>query len=191
GFPSTEKGRMNIQIAPSNPNIVYVMVEADSVRGAKPQRLLSGIYRSMDAGKTWKWMSTIDNRPFYFSQMWIDPNDPEHYIIGGDAGIFQTWDRGGTYDSINNMAMGQFYVVSYDYEVPYRICGGLQDNGSSCGWSRRLDGQLQMDDWFAVMAADGLYTAQDPVDPNILYYESQGGNMTRRNLATGEVARIK
>ena len=173
-FPETNKGRMNIQIAPSNPNTVYVMVEADSVRGAKPQRLLSGLYRSTDAGKTWTWMSTIDNRPFYFSQirvdpknpnriyrmavdfqfsddggyswrtgmlgnhedyhgMWIDPNDPEHFIIGGDAGIFQTWDRGGTYDSMNNMAMGQFYVVSYDYQVPYRVCGGLQDNGSSCG----------------------------------------------------------
>jgi photosystem II stability/assembly factor-like uncharacterized protein len=232
GFPETNKGRMNIQIAASNPNIVYVMVEADSVRGAKPQRLLSGLYRSMDAGKTWKWMSTIDNRPFYFSQirvdprdpnriyrmavdfqfsddgghswrtgmvgnhedyhaMWIDPNDPEHYIIGGDAGIFQTWDKGGTYDAINNMAMGQFYIVSYDFQVPYRVCGGLQDNGSSCGLSRRRNGQLQMTDWFAVNAADGLYTAQDPIDPNIIYYESQGGNITRRNIATGEVQSIK
>jgi hypothetical protein len=232
GFPETPKGRMNIQIARSNPNIVYVMVEADSVRGAKPQRLLSGLYRSSDAGRTWKWMSTIDNRPFYFSQiridprnadrvyrmavdfqfsddggyswrlgmlgnhedyhgMWIDPNDPEHFIIGGDAGIFQTWDRGGTYDSMNNMAMGQFYVVSYDFQVPYRVCGGLQDNGSSCGWSRRRNGALQMTDWFAVNAADGLYTAQDPVDANIVYYESQGGNITRRNLGTGEVANIR
>ncbi len=232
GFPETEKGRMNIQISRSDPNIVYVMVEADSVRGAKPQRLLSGLYRSTDAGRTWKWQSTIDNRPFYFSQirvdpknpnriyrgavdfqfsddggyswrtgmfgnhedyhaMWIDPNDPEHFIIGGDAGIFQTWDRGGTYDSINNMAMGQFYVVSYDYQVPYRVCGGLQDNGSSCGWSRRRGGQLQMTDWFAVNAADGLYTAQDPINPNIVYYESQGGNMMRRNLGTGEVLNIR
>jgi photosystem II stability/assembly factor-like uncharacterized protein len=232
GFPETNKGRMNIQVSASNPNIVYVMVEADSVRGAKPQRLLSGLYRSMDAGKTWKWMSTIDNRPFYFSQirvdprnpnrvyrmavdfqfsddggyswrlgmvgnhedyhaMWIDPNDPEHYIIGGDAGIFQTWDRGGTYDAINNMAMGQFYIVSFDYQVPYRVCGGLQDNGSSCGLSRRRNGQLQMTDWFAVNAADGLYTAQDPIDPNVIYYESQGGNITRRNIATGEVANIR
>ena len=48
-----------------------------------------------------------------------------------------------------------------------------------------------MTDWFAVNAADGLYTAQDPIDPNIVYYESQGGNITRRNLATGEVANIK
>src|SRR6059058_4354416 len=62
GFPETEKGRMNIQISHSDPNIVYVMVEADSVRGAKPQRLLSGLYRSSDAGRTWKWQSTIDNR---------------------------------------------------------------------------------------------------------------------------------
>jgi hypothetical protein len=123
--------------------------------------------------------------------MWIDPTDPEHFIIGGDAGIFQTWDRGGTYDSMNNMAMGQFYVVSYDYQVPYRVCGGLQDNGSSCGWSRRKNGQLQMTDWFAVNSADGLYTAQDPINPDIVYYESQGGNITRRDLGTGEVASIR
>ncbi len=232
GFPETPKGRMNIQVAHSNPNIVYVMVEADSIRGKKPQRLLSGLYRSTDAGKNWKWMSTVDNRPFYFSQirvdpknpdriyrmavdmqfsddggyswrlgmlgqhedyhgMWIDPNDPEHFIIGGDAGIFQTWDRGGNYDAINNMAMGQFYGVSYDFQVPYRVCGGLQDNGTSCGLSRRRSGQIQMTDWFSVFAADGLQTAQDPNDPNIIYYESQGGNMARRNLATGETTNIK
>jgi len=232
GFPETPKGRMNIQVAHSNPNIVYVMVEADSIRGKKPQRLLSGLYRSSDGGKTWKWMSTVDNRPFYFSQirvdpknpdriyrlavdmqfsddggyswrlgmlgqhedyhgMWIDPNDPDHFIIVGDAGIFQTWDRGGNFDALNNMAMGQFYGVSYDFQVPYRVCGGLQDNGSSCGWSRRRNGELHMDDWFALFAADGLQTAQDPNDPNIVYYESQGGNMSRKNLATGVTTNIK
>jgi hypothetical protein len=91
--------------------------------------------------------------------MWIDPNDPEHFIVGGDAGIFQTWDRGGTYDALNNMAMGQFYGISFDYQVPYRVCGGLQDNGTSCGLSRRGNAALQMTDWFAVFAADGLQCA--------------------------------
>jgi hypothetical protein len=232
GFPETTKGRIGLAIARSDPAIVYALVEADSIRGKKPQRLLSGLYRSADAGKSWKWMSTTNNRPFYFSQirvdpknpnriyrmavdmqfsddggyswragmlgqhedyhaMWIDPGDPEHFIIGGDAGVFQTWDRGGTYDAVNNMAMGQFYGVSFDFQVPYRVCGGLQDNGSSCGLSRRRNGQLQMTDWFQVASADGLQTAQDPVDPNFIYYETQGGNIGRLNAATGEVANIR
>ncbi len=232
GFPETTKGRISVVIAPSNSRIVYAMVEADSIRGKKPQRLLSGLYRSADGGNTWKWMNTTNNRPFYFSQirvdprdpnriyrmavdfqssddggyswrrgmngihedyhaMWIDPNDPEHYIVGGDAGIFQTWDRGGTFDALNNMAMAQFYGISYDFQVPYRVCGGMQDNGSSCGLSRRRNGQLQMTDWFALFAADGLQTAQDPANPEWVYYESQGGNIARRNLATGEQTQLR
>ena len=232
GFPETTKGRISVVIAPSSPDVVYAMVEADSVRGAKPQRLLSGLYRSNDGGRNWKWMSVTNNRPFYFSQirvdpknpnrvyrmavdfaftddggyswrsgmlgihedyhaMWINPQDPNHFIVGGDAGLFQTHDKGGTYDGLNNMAMGQFYGISYDFQVPYRVCGGLQDNGSSCGISRRRGGQLQMTDWFALFAADGLQTAQDPIDPNWVYYESQGGNLARRNLATGEVTNLR
>ena len=232
GFPETTKGRISVVIAPSNPNIIYTMVEADSVRGEKPQRLRSGIYRSTDGGNTWRWMSVTNNRPFYFSQirvdprnpnrlyrmavdfalsddgghswrtgmmgihedyhaMWINPNDPDHFIVGGDAGLFQTHDRGGTYDALNNFAMGQFYGISYDFQVPYRVCGGLQDNGTSCGISRRRGGQLQMTDWFAIFAADGLQTAQDPVNPEFVYYESQGGNIARRNLATGETVALR
>lgn len=232
GFPATAKGRISLSIAASDPDVVYAMVEADSVRGAKPQRLLSGLYRSGDAGRTWEWMSTTNNRPFYFSQirvdprdpnrlyrmavdfassvdggrswrpgmlgihedyhaMWIDPADPEHFIVGGDAGLFQTWDRGGAYDALNNMAMGQFYGISFDYQVPYRVCGGLQDNGTSCGLSRRSNAPLQMTDWFAIFAADGLQTAQDPFEPEYVFYESQGGNISRRNVATGETVSIR
>ena len=232
GFPATTKGRISLAIAASRPDVVYAMVEADSVRGARPQMLLSGLYRSQDAGKTWTWQHTTNNRPFYFSQvrvdpsdhnriyrmavdfnvsedggrswrlgmmgihedyhaMWIDPADPAHFVVGGDAGIFQTYDRGGSYDAINNMAMGQFYGISYDYQVPYRVCGGLQDNGTSCGLSRRSNAPLQMTDWVAIFAADGLQTAQDPVNPEYVYYESQGGNISRRNVATGETVSIK
>ena len=144
---------------------------------------------SDDGGASWR-AGMVGIHEDYHA-MWIDPNDPEHFVVGGDAGIFQTWDKGGTYDAVNNMAMGQFYGISYDFQVPYRVCGGLQDNGSSCGLSRRAGAPLQMTDWFAIFAADGLQTAQDPFNPDYVYYESQGGNISRRNVATGEVMSVK
>jgi hypothetical protein len=122
--------------------------------------------------------------------MWIDPRDPNHYLLGGDAGVYQTWDRGGTYDVLNQMAISQFYAVSYDFAVPYRVCGGMQDNGTSCGPSRQRSAITQTD-WFQLAAADGFYTAQDPQEPSIIYYETQGGNMSRRDLRTGGGTSVK
>jgi len=231
GFPETVKGRIGIAIAPSNPKIIYTMVEADTVMGApkggKRQRRPSGLYRSTDGGATWTKMNSANVRPFYYSQVrvdpvnpdrvyfsstpvlvsddggktargatvglhvdhhaqWIDPNDPDHFIVGNDGGIGVTWDKGGNYDFINTMPLGQFYAVSFDMAVPYRVCGGLQDNGSWCGPSRRRGGSITNQFWFNVGGGDGFYTAQDPVDPNIIYVESQGGNMSRLDYATGE-----
>ncbi len=118
--------------------------------------------------------------------MWIDPNDPEHFIVGDDGGVSQTWDRGGNYDFLNLMPLGQFYEVSYDFAVPYRVCGGLQDNGSWCGPSRRRNGSITNAHWFTVGGGDGFFTAQDPTNPDIIYSESQGGSMGRLNYATGD-----
>ena len=240
------KGRINVAISRSNPSTVYALVEADSMRGAAhavrapasdsagektkaavKQRLLSGLYRSEDAGKTWQWMNDVDVRPFYYSQvrvdpklpnrvywsstpfnfsddggktvrngtvgihvdhhaMWIDPNDPEHFLVGDDGGVSQTWDRGGNFEFLNRISIGQFYEVSYDMAVPYRVCGGLQDNGSWCGPSRKRSGPITNADWFTVGGGDGFYTAQDPSNPNIIYAESQGGNIRRLDYSTGE-----
>ena len=246
GFPETTKGRIGIAVSPSNPQIVYTWVEADTLprrlaRGEKPdtskrQKTMSGIYRSTDGGATWTMTyrneppgqgggGLGDARPFYYSQirvdprnpdriywmssvfrisedggktyrrgalgvhtdwhaMWIDPGDPEHYILGDDGGIAVTYDRGGTYDFINTFAIGQFYAVSYGMEKPYKVCGGLQDNGSWCGPSRsRNRVGITNNDWYNVGGGDGFYTAIDPDDPNIVYSESQGGNASRLNIA--------
>jgi photosystem II stability/assembly factor-like uncharacterized protein len=225
GFPETMKGRIGIAIAPSNPDVVYALVEADSVKGGR--ELLNGLYRSKDGGATWEWMNKNDVRPFYYSQvrvdpanpdrvywsstpvnfsddggktvrnatvgihvdhhaMWIDPSDPAHFIVGNDGGVAQTWDKGGAYDFQNVFAIGQFYHVSYNMDVPYRVCGGLQDNGSWCGPSRKARGNISNFDWFFISGGDGFYTQQDPRDPDIVYSESQGGNMGRLRLSTGE-----
>ncbi len=233
GFPETEKGRISFSIYPQNTDVVYAMIEADSLPNAHPQKgqakqkLKNGLYRTKDGGKTWEKMNDADTRPFYYSQtrvdprnpdhvwfsstpvlvssdggktartatqgihvdhhaMWIDPGDPDHFVVGDDGGISITWDGGGNYDFPANLPIGQFYDVSYDYEVPYNICGGAQDNGSWCGPSRRKNQPVTNAYWFTIAGGDGFYTAQHPDHSDLVWGESQGGNVSRLNTRTGE-----
>lgn len=117
--------------------------------------------------------------------LWVDPGDPEHMVVGNDGGIYVTWDGGGAWDFGAYLPIGQFYEVSYDFRVPYYICGGAQDNGSHCGPSRRK-GNIQNSYWFMVTGGDGFYTQQHPREPWIVFSESQGGNVQRSNIRTGE-----
>jgi hypothetical protein len=118
--------------------------------------------------------------------MWLDPVDPERMVVGNDGGIGVTFDQGGNYIFPNTIPLGQFYEVSYGMEVPYTVCGGLQDNGSWCGPSRRRQGAITNAMWFNVGGGDGFFTLQDPERPEIVYSESQGGSMGRVNTLTGD-----
>jgi hypothetical protein len=157
-----------IRVDPRNPDRIYWM---------------SSVFRtSDDGGKTVRRGALGVHTDWH--AMWIDPADPEHFILGDDGGIAVTYDRGGTYDFINTFAIGQFYHVSYNMEKPYKVCGGLQDNGSWCGPSRAKNRVgITNGDWYNVGGGDGFYSAMDPEDPNIVYSESQGGNASRVNIA--------
>jgi photosystem II stability/assembly factor-like uncharacterized protein len=125
--------------------------------------------------------------------LWLDPANADHFIVGNDGGIAETWDKGGSYDFINTIPVGQFYAISYDLRVPYWVCGGLQDNGSWCGPSRKANANnpITNADWFKFGGGDGFVTAQDPREWNIVYGESQGGNMSRIDLKTGVRTRLR
>ncbi|MEX0890731.1 MAG: hypothetical protein WEB88_01085, partial [Gemmatimonadota bacterium] len=232
GFPATEKGRIGLAMALSNPDVIYALVEAqdpedpngEGCRAAKPGGC--GLYRSADGGRTWEWKAPNNVRPFYYSQvrvdpadenrvywsstpvnwspdggasvgnttqglhvdhhaMWIDPRDPERVIVGNDGGIGISFDRGGNWLFPNTINVGQFYDVSFNMDVPYRVCGGLQDNGTWCGPSR-ASGGIHNFHWYNVGGGDGFVSAQDPRDHDLIYVESQGGSMSWRNLRTGE-----
>ncbi len=232
GFPEGVKGRIGLAIALSDPNYIYAEVEAAAptkdgsyVPSRNPEG--TGLYRSTDAGKMWTRMNTADTRPFYYSQvrvdpknrdrvyfsstqiqvsddggktarpaaqqvhvddhgLWIDPNDPERFVLANDGGISITFDKGGNFIQTTNLPVGQFYEISYDNAVPYNVCSGAQDNGAWCGPSRRKAGGVPNAYWQTISGGDGFYTAQDPTDPSIVYGESQGGNASRLNLKTGE-----
>ena len=235
GFPETTKGRIGIAISQSEPDRMYAIVEAESgdTSGMSDEEAAAsglkgnGLYRSDDGGRTWRWMNGENTRPFYYSQvrvdpsdpdiviwsstpvrlskdggktvgqttvdihvdhhaLWWDPTNPDHFIVGNDGGIAVTWDKGGAFDFINTFPIGQFYHVSYNMDTPYRVCGGMQDNGTWCGPSRRGRGGIDHHMWYTINGGDGFYSQQDPTNPDIVYAESQGGSMARIDMATGE-----
>src|SRR5205807_7337566 len=83
------------------------------------------------------------------------------------------------------------YHVAVDSRKPYRVYGGLQDNGSWGGPSNCLSGAPINEDWIVLGGGDGFVCRVDPTDPDLVYWESQDGNIMRRNLRTGEIAPIR
>jgi photosystem II stability/assembly factor-like uncharacterized protein len=140
-----------------------------------------------DGGKTWTNIST-DKRHVDDHAIWIDPKDTEHYMIGGDGGIYETWDDGSTFDFKENLPVTQFYRVNVDNAEPfYNVYGGTQDNNSMGGPSMNTnrDGVIN-DDWFVTAGGDGFWAATDPDNPDIIYSESQYGNVVRYDKKSGE-----
>jgi len=142
------------------------------------------VLRSDDGGRSYR--NATQGLHVDHHAMWIDPNDPDRMLVGNDGGVGVSWDAGGNFYFGGALPVTQFYNVSYDMAVPYNVCGGAQDNGSWCGPSRRRGGQLNNAYWMYFAGGDGFVTAQDPTDPNIVYGESQGGNIVRYNLGTSE-----
>jgi hypothetical protein len=122
--------------------------------------------------------------------MWIDPGDPDHIVVGDDGGISITWDGGGNYDFAATLPLAQFYSLSFDFETPYNVCAGAQDNGSWCGPSRRKNGPVTNAYWFTYSGGDGFWTAQHPTEPHIIFGESQGGNIQRWDIKNGTTTNL-
>ena len=130
-----------------------------------------------------------------FHAIVVNPLDPNQILVGNDGGVYVSHDRAKTWDYLNRMATGQFYRIAVDDSDPYRVAGGLQDNGSWMGPSEtqfesedagpggeaREDGILA-DDWRTIFFADGFTVAFDPVDRNIVYATGQGGAVARIRL---------
>lgn len=118
--------------------------------------------------------------------LWIDPADGRHMVIAGDGGVYVTFDYGNNWDHINIAAIGQFYHAAIIPKKPYWVVGGLQDNGSWAGPAISQTGGAINEDWLSVGGGDGFVCRVDPNDPDLIYYESQNGSISRRNLRTGE-----
>jgi len=186
-FRSEDKGETWKKMGDTNPRpSYYSQIRIDPNNDLRIWELGAQMFYSEDGGKKF---ATDRVRGIHgdFHAMWIDPADSNHMLAGSDGGIHWSYDAGRTWDFVNTIAIGQFYEIALDNEKPYHICGGLQDNGSWCGPSQSLtrDG-ITNEDWFVIHGGDGFYAAIDPVEPWIVYTESQDGNIDRRDLRTAQ-----
>ncbi|HSJ23561.1 MAG TPA: hypothetical protein VK929_02680 [Longimicrobiales bacterium] len=247
GLPNGTMGRIAMDFARSNPDVIYAQIEVapdreprvaaaqnSSQQGGQqaPDPQFSGVWRSSDKGRTWTFMSNNNVRPMYFSilrvdptnpdivytggvqayksvdggrtwqtlsgfghvdhhAIWINPKDGNHVMLGNDGSVDVSHDQAATWESLRTWSVGQPYHASVDMQRPYNVCTGLQDNGSWCGPSGMRTGPILAQDWFRVGGGDGFYTAIDPTDPNIIYWESQNGNINRVSLRDGSGGSIR
>ncbi len=226
GLPGGDLGGMGLAISPVNPDVLYVIVEAQGDAG--------GFYRSVNRGASWERMNSYSSSGQYYNKiicdpkdvdrvfsldtytqvtvdggstwknvgnegrhvddhaLWIDDTNTEHFYIGGDGGIYETWDNGRNFIFKSNLPVTQFYRVAVDNTYPfYYIYGGTQDNNSMGGPSASTSNGVTNDDWFVTQGGDGFWVAIDPTEPDIVYTESQYGNAARYDRRSGESVDIK
>ncbi|MFT4767753.1 MAG: photosystem II stability/assembly factor-like uncharacterized protein [Glaciecola sp.] len=125
--------------------------------------------------------------------LWVNPEDPEHLMVGNDGGVYTSRDRGANWHWSSNLPVMQLYTVAVDMQEPfYHVYGGTQDNGSWEGpVATRFSDGISNADWTFISGGDGFYAVADPQDPSIMYSQSQYGVLYRTDRKSGEQRRIQ
>jgi photosystem II stability/assembly factor-like uncharacterized protein/cell fate (sporulation/competence/biofilm development) regulator YlbF (YheA/YmcA/DUF963 family) len=226
GIPASDLGRIGLNYAPSNPNMIYAMVEASEGRG--------GLFRSTDNGITWERRNASDSQGQYYAkvqvdpanseriyvmnvnimvsddggrtlsslptrnkhvdnhEIWVDPKNNNHYLVGCDGGVYESFDRAATWIFKANLPTAQLYDIAVSEDAPfYHVYGGTQDNNSFGCAVRNKNSSLFNSDCFVTNGGDGFYSRVDPKDPNTIYANMQNGGMVRFDKRTGERVSIQ
>ncbi len=109
GLPDEKLGRMAIAVAPSNGDLIYLSVECKSADK-------KGLYLSTDSGDSWKKVSNDNNttiRPFYFSNMIVDPHNDSIVMKCGLQAIISE-DRGSRFRAVDQSVHSDIHDIWID-----------------------------------------------------------------------------
>jgi photosystem II stability/assembly factor-like uncharacterized protein len=164
-----------LTVDPGNPDRVYAM--GRSVR------------RSDDGGRTFQIVKGAPGGDDYHS-LWINPRQTDHMAVASDQGTSVSVNGGRTWSTWFNQPTGQFYHLATDDRFPYWIYSGQQDSGTVGIASRSDYGALSYREWHPVGGEERGYEIPDPADPETVYGTGLGGDLTRFDARTGQVAAI-
>ena len=130
----------------------------------------------------------VDNHSLTFKM-----SDPNYLLIGTDGGVYESFDDTKSWKFVANLPLTQFYKLAVDDAYPfYNIFGGTQDNNTQGGPSRTFKTSgITNSDWFVLLGGDGHQPATEPGNPDIVYAQSQQGNIHRIDRTNGEATFIK
>jgi photosystem II stability/assembly factor-like uncharacterized protein len=154
---------------PKNEDVVYA--------------LNTNMYKSIDGGKTFHQINTPHGD---HHDLWIDPREPDRMIVADDGGAQISFDGGKNWSTYYNQPTAQFYRVSTDNHVPYRLLGAQQDNTTVRILSRSEGDRIDNSDWTPTAGFESGYVVADPLNPDIVYGGNYGGFISRYDHKTGE-----
>ncbi len=156
GFPEKPYGRIAVQEAPSNPDVVYAMVESKN----------SALFRSNDGGRNWQKLDASQYmvwRPFYFGNLIVDPKD-ENKIFKVDLNLLLSVNGGKSFGTISGSAHGDFHDVWIDPNDSNTIFAS--DDG---GLWRSLDGGTRWEHMMNLPVSQFYHVSVDMADPYHVY----------------------
>jgi len=161
----------------------YVHIYADPVDPDTVYALNTGAYKSTDGGVTFN--NTLRSSHGDNHDLWINPNNPRIMVNGNDGGANVSVNGGRTFTAQGNQATAEFYRVTVDNDIPYRVYGAQQDNSTAAVQSAFGGGGRGGSDFYAVGGGESGHIAVDPRDSNVIWAGSYGGNFTRQDRNTG------
>ncbi len=183
-FRSDDGGAHWKRVTSSQTNYYYDRITVDPTDDKTVWMPVFDLLRSRNGGETFSGenMANVHND---LHSVWIDPLDPRHMILGGDGGVYSTFDGSQSWMQ-HVLPVAQFYKVAVDNQEPYWVYGGMQDTGHWAGPSRTYDNEgITNHDWFKLRYnGDGMSISPDPSNPNILYMVQEFGNTSRLDLRT-------
>lgn len=170
----------------------YQEIICDPLNVDKVFSMNTWLHHTEDGGKTFvktgEKSKHVDNHC-----IWVNPNDTDHWIVGCDGGVYETYDHATNWKWMSHLPLVQFYKVALDNDYPfYNVYGGTQDNNSVGGPSRTTNNAgILNSDWYITNGGDGFESQVDQTDPNIVYAQSQYGWLVRYDKQSGEKTGIQ